>query len=129
MGLAFENIFKGVLLYRNPHLVDDGKFGDEFPAIHDLHQLSEEIDVTLRPEEVFLLQRLSPYIYWFAKYPVPLKAVYFEAMELDRADFDTGLRLCARLLNQASQEVLKISEQKPLVAEGTPGGSFERSTI
>ncbi len=110
LGTAFENIFKAIIVMRNPNFVTNGTLSTDFPATHDLNLLLNKVDWTLRPEEVFLLRRLSAYILWFSKYPVPKSFEKLAIAELNHVDFERGIDLCARLLNLAVQEIMPTNE-------------------
>lgn len=74
VGYAIENLLKAAITIQNPDLV---KKADEFKLdklkSHDLVRLCNMCDLELTDNETKLLQRLTDYIIWMGKYPVPLK--------------------------------------------------------
>jgi len=64
-GLSFELLFKSILVLRNPK--------QKIPETHNLLLLAEHIDIILESNERSILDLLSEYIIWVAKYPIPKK--------------------------------------------------------
>lgn len=63
MGLAFELLFKAICVQKET----------KFDYGHDLRKLAEFAQVELSEEEKDILDILTEYIIWDAKYPVPKK--------------------------------------------------------
>lgn len=82
-GFVLENLFKGILIYNEPDILGEGKLpSDErykFIRSHKLRDLLNKIYEQIDIKEVFkqdeyqdLLERLTKYIEWAGRYPVPL---------------------------------------------------------
>jgi len=66
MGLAFENMVKGILVARDSSLVSSGKLWS-----HDLLALFDKVGLELSAEDRDLLRRLGECVLWAGRYPVP----------------------------------------------------------
>ena len=75
MGLCLEVTLKGLLVERNPTLLDGGKLASELKT-HSLETLFQEANIPLEDTEDQLnfIRKLSDAVEWVAKYPVPLNA-------------------------------------------------------
>lgn len=72
-GFALENLAKGVLISRNPALVEDsGRLSDSLNT-HDLQALVSECLDDLSSRENLVLEEVGTYTRWGGRYPVPLK--------------------------------------------------------
>jgi len=74
-GLALENLVKAVLLKREPELAKPGRM-PEWPGKgagkgHDLAQLFDRAGVPLSAPERDFMDRLTEFILWRGRYPVP----------------------------------------------------------
>jgi hypothetical protein len=69
-GSALENLFKAVMVYKDPGLISADKLSQDLKS-HDLVHLAEEAGVTLSELETRLLSRLSEVVIWKARYSVP----------------------------------------------------------
>ncbi len=105
-GLAFENLIKGVLIARNPQIIDHVKSGkgalprDLVRAwkTHQLVPLLREVR-KLSPEEADLLKRLTGFVRWGSRYLVPWDSATYhrsveEAMRQLRVPEDAALIDC-----------------------------------
>jgi hypothetical protein len=88
-GLAVENFLKAIIVKR---LLAGGKPVTEadvlviFRGKHDLTVLSQRADVKLTPAERELLERLSTFVNWAGRYPVPIKKVNAQKSRVTRSD-------------------------------------------
>jgi hypothetical protein len=76
IGLAFENVIKGILITQGNHAGKAGKLSKTFRG-HKLDELVANIDVhllSLNVEEKILLVKLEQYVFWAGRYPIPLSA-------------------------------------------------------
>jgi len=71
MGYAIENLLKGILILRHPEYF---KPTGEMTSIgtHKLVSLCQRCGIQLLDEESTLLDKLTTYIRWAGRYPVPL---------------------------------------------------------
>ena len=71
-GYALENLIKAILLIQHPEFFkkDESLTGVQS---HNLLQLCERCGLKMEEEETALLNKLSEYIIWQGKYPVPLR--------------------------------------------------------
>jgi hypothetical protein len=74
-ALALENMVKAVLLKRKPELARPGRMrewpGEGAGRGHDLAQLFDKAEVSLSAPERDFLDRLTEFILWRGRYPVP----------------------------------------------------------
>jgi hypothetical protein len=73
MGLAFENMVKGILVARDSSLVSSGKLSRDLAGSHNLLALFEKVGLELSAEDRDLLRRLGECVLWAGRYPVPKK--------------------------------------------------------
>ena len=71
MGYSIENLLKGILLSQKPELFDTQKMRGF--NHHDLIRLCNEVGVELQTDEQEWLKKLTEYIEWQGKYPIPLR--------------------------------------------------------
>lgn len=72
LGLAIENLIKGILISENPKLIENGRISSEISSGHNLVKLSKKIisiQFTLNEMEIFEI--LSDVIPYWGKYPIP----------------------------------------------------------
>jgi hypothetical protein len=70
IGLALENLLKGLLVARDGSLVSEGRLSSEV-ANHKLSSLFQRAGITLSPEQRAFVERLSESVTWAGRYPVP----------------------------------------------------------
>lgn len=70
-GLALENLVKAVLLKRKPELARPGRMPKWPGNGHDLPKLFDAAGVPLSASERGMLDRLTEFILWRGRYPVP----------------------------------------------------------
>jgi hypothetical protein len=81
-GMAIENLLKGILVGRNPEVVQRDRLNarewhrGEHP--HDLRHLARLAGVILTEDEEDLLVRMSEAVLWNGRYPVPKKSLRLE---------------------------------------------------
>jgi hypothetical protein len=106
LGLAFENLIKGVYVARKPTLVDRTKLDRSLWQSDGGHGISEfaETLIRLEPDEEELLDRLQEYIVWAGRFPIPTKSGRYHQNlsplnkhHFSIADFDTADRLFEKL--------------------------------
>jgi hypothetical protein len=71
IGLALENLIKGILLTLNPTYLSDTKLSNEIKT-HNLLYLYNKCGLSLRNNDKTILIKLSRYILWLGRYPIPL---------------------------------------------------------
>ncbi|MBU0568403.1 hypothetical protein KJ693_06855 [bacterium] len=71
VGLAFENLIKGLLIARDPGLVKDGKLSADISTGHGLSHLFVKADIPLSEQENNFIDRLSDSVLWAGRYPIP----------------------------------------------------------
>nr|WP_299035344.1 hypothetical protein [uncultured Tenacibaculum sp.] len=73
MGFALENLIKGILIFDNPELVNNGELNKKVKS-HNIKNLVSEIsDLELDDQSNELLEILSDAIPDWGRYPCPLK--------------------------------------------------------
>jgi len=83
-GLAFENLIKGILIARQPSLVDKQKLNTKLWSSvrkgHGISTLAKKV-TSLTPAELNLLTRLEEYLVWGGRYPIPRNSFdYFKSL-------------------------------------------------
>lgn len=78
-GLSLENLAKGILIGRNPNIVNsnelDRKLLGKSKGGHDLvATLMQKISLELLPSEIDVVSRLTKFVVWAGKYPIHFKA-------------------------------------------------------
>lgn len=72
LGIAIENLVKGILISENPNYLKDGKISQKISSGHNLKILSEKIDsLNFDSSEIKTLEVLSELIPYWGKYPIP----------------------------------------------------------
>ena len=74
-GLALENLLKAILVHNDPSRTSNGRLAEWPGGGHDLSVLAREAEVALDSVETDLLKRLSQFIKWAGRYPIPKKAI------------------------------------------------------
>jgi len=93
MGIAIENLIKGTIIKSRPEHVDEGRLKN-FPNNHQLRGLAKIAKIEmLAPEYLFMLERLTPYIEWFGRYPVPKDSKKLGIVKMSDHDFDIANKL------------------------------------
>lgn len=73
-GFALENLLKAILVQNDQSRVRNGRLAPWPGGGHDLPALAREAEVALDPVETDVLNRLSQFIKWAGRYPIPKKA-------------------------------------------------------
>jgi len=73
IGYAIESLLKGNLLVQHPEYFNPD---EKMTAIktHKLTELCERCNISLMEEEIVLLNKLTRYVEWQSKYPIPLES-------------------------------------------------------
>lgn len=108
LGLAFENLIKGVYIAKHPSLVNRDGLDRSMWKADSGHGITEYADslVKLEPDEKNLLIRLQEYVVWAGRYPIPTKSGrYGDSKDsgkhrLSTSDFETSNRLFNKLVSQ-----------------------------
>ncbi|MFQ5961072.1 MAG: hypothetical protein ACE5MG_06725 [Candidatus Methylomirabilales bacterium] len=69
-GFSLENLVKGVLLKRQPHLAKRGRVPSWPGRGHDILTMFRSAGISLRPPEEDLLTRLREFVTWRGRYPI-----------------------------------------------------------
>jgi hypothetical protein len=77
LGMSFEALLKGILVAHGEQVLNGGKLAKSFTT-HDLKGLAQKaVDVSslvLSPDELVLLEFVTPYVVWAGRYPLPKTA-------------------------------------------------------
>jgi hypothetical protein len=73
MGYAIENLLKGILMIQHPEYFKANSKMTDIKS-HDLSDLCKCCDISIQQEEADLLDKLTTYVKWMGKYPIPLEA-------------------------------------------------------
>lgn len=134
-GLSIECVLKAHIAHSDPDFVDEHNY--KGPKSHNLLELSKSAGVELSDEDLALLDRLSIFVVWAGKYPIPTKQPHgrshvegltFQAPndgspnpELQQIDalFENLKDAILRKLSAADQ---KIAENKTKIAQPVGNG-------
>lgn len=70
-GLSLENVAKGLIVKAEPPAVVNGKLRKWSGSGHNQRELLKEAGVTLSPQEEDLVTRLTDFVEWAGRYPIP----------------------------------------------------------
>ncbi|MBO1223991.1 MAG: hypothetical protein JYX80_06150 [Candidatus Scalindua sediminis] len=75
MGMSLEVLLKGLIVQKNPDLIDSDKLPKDL-STHSLEKLFEDASINLEDneDELNFIRKLSDAVEWVAKYPIPLHA-------------------------------------------------------
>lgn len=73
-GLAFENLFKAVILKKEGAVIEDGRLQKWPGSGHGLVGLADRAGIQLTTTQCDLLSRLTAFIEWGGRYPIPMSA-------------------------------------------------------
>lgn len=98
LGLAFENLIKGVLISRDPTLVDKNGIPAKRLQNHQFADRARETGLLLTDDEHRLVKILELYVVWLGPYPSPLELESYhdligveagdDPLEIDKAAAD-----------------------------------------
>ena len=72
LGIAIENLIKGILISENPDYLKDGKISANISSGHNISFLAEQIkSLTFNDTEQNIFKTLSDVIPYWGKYPIP----------------------------------------------------------
>ena len=72
MGLAIENLFKGLLISEKPEYIQDGQIDKEISSDHNLESLLKKVQsIKFNEKEIEICRILSQVIPYWGKYPIP----------------------------------------------------------
>lgn len=112
-GLAIENMLKGVLIQRNPQLVRDGRLHTKEMGGgvdgHDLLGLATKVSPELARQHHELLGRLTVFVRWGGRYPVPKHAGHRRGWQY----FSTDDPLAIRALLDVLTDILMQEQPQP----------------
>lgn len=69
-AFAFEDIFKAIVLKREPAIINDTEKKNKLFSCHDLCRLAKQAKVNCSADEIYLLPRLSQSVFG-GRYPIP----------------------------------------------------------
>lgn len=106
MGLCLEALLKGLLIQRDPALINGEKFPEELKT-HSLENLFGLADLELTNEEQKGIKRWTEAILWDSKYAVPLTSENLKAWNGVRCDGDFYV------FSELRNKVLALYENEP----------------
>jgi hypothetical protein len=71
-GLAFENLFKAIILTKESAVIEDGRLKKWPGSGHGLVGLAERAEIQLTTTQRDLLSRLTAFVEWSGRYPIPM---------------------------------------------------------
>lgn len=117
-GSAFESLFKGVMIYKNPGLIGANKLSERLKS-HHLLALAKEAGVRLSEPETRLLAWLSEVVIWKARYSVPTNLKFGDAFfhRLDNISL-ADAEACIKALEDLFERVTKLLPEPAKLTEG-----------
>lgn len=98
LGLAFENLIKGIVVAREPTLIKDGAVTGRL-VTHKVADLARDESLLTSDGEYRQLKILEQYVLWLGRYPLPREKQSYhdliglepgdDPLELDKALLDT----------------------------------------
>lgn len=124
-AFALENVLKGLLVCRDPSLVqavptDPDRLISGVLQSHNLRELSERARVQLSAQEESLLARLTEFLLWAGRYPGPLRASHSAPRPLAEhggasfrsEHFDQLSTIFKRLFDQLWAETIAVQRER-----------------
>ena len=102
LGLATENALKGALVFKSkPELKNDKLNPKHFHEFaHELSEVVEKLDLNISTQEQELIDRLSMFVQWSAKYQTPLRKVDYEQSQgMQRLNYPRDFIMAEKLIN------------------------------
>lgn len=117
-GSALENLFKGLMVSKNPGLIGVNKLSPSLKS-HDLVQLAKDAEVKLNAQEMRLLAWMTEVVIWKARYSVPTNTKFGDAF-FHRLDNTTlaDARTCIKILRAIFARTKKILPRQKRVSDG-----------
>jgi hypothetical protein len=117
-GSALENLFKGVMVHKDPGLIGADKLSQSLKS-HDLPLLAKEAGITLSEPETRLLAWLSEVVIWKARYSVPTNLKFGDAFfhRLDNISLDDA-EACMKVLEELFARTTKMLPAPKKLTEG-----------
>jgi len=116
VGLAFENLIKGLLISRNPDLVKNGKLSKKISRGHGLSDLLNKAEIQLSEEENIFVNRLSDSVLWAGRYPTPTNEKKWKLSFLS----DSGYILPGTFLAGDEEKVEKLWRRLSGIIDNDP---------
>jgi len=115
LGLAFENLIKGVYVARNPTLVDRTRLDRSLWKADGGHGITDfaKALMKLAPEEEELLDRLQEYVVWAGRFPIPTKSGRYHQnlSPVNKHQFSTAdFEVADRLFEKLKERLIKYRE-------------------
>lgn len=114
MGLSLEALLKGLIISRTPDMIANGKVSKRLSK-HDLCALFDMASIPIHEERNGrFLAKLTQYIVWRSKYPVPVTSNYGKHGLLAQRDddFETFKRLYKEVAAHFKIEEMKVKMPK-----------------
>jgi hypothetical protein len=117
-GSALENLFKGVMVHKDPELIGANKLSMSLKS-HDLLELAQAAGVALTELETRLLAWLSEVVIWKARYSVPTNTKFGDAFfhRLDNISL-VDAAACIKALGEIFVRTAKILPEPKKLTEG-----------
>jgi hypothetical protein len=117
-GSALENLFKGVMVHKDPELIGANKLSPSLKS-HDLLELAEAAGVALSEPETRLLAWLSEVVIWKARYSVPTNTKFGDAFfhRLDNISL-ADAEACIKALEELFARTVKMLPEPKKLTEG-----------
>jgi hypothetical protein len=115
-GFAIENLLKGLLVLRNPSMVQDAKIG--VPRTHNLTDLAKEAAWPTTSDENRLLGELSAITTWSGRYPVSLTLRDYTGLTKSQTIADRHAEMYAMTIGLIDKLTEKLQPEKDVQRGG-----------
>ncbi len=115
LGLAFENLIKGVYVARNPALVDRNRLDRSLwqsDGGHGITDFAKRL-MPLTSDEEELLNRLQEYVVWAGRFPIPTKSGRYHQnlSPVNKHQFSTSdFEVADRLFEKFNAQLMRFRE-------------------
>lgn len=110
IGMAIENLLKGILIARDSSLIENGKTASRLKT-HDLTKLITWAGISIDKYDTQLCALLSDFITWQGRYPVPLESSAIRGLFRAKYDWKTLDNLFVRILKSVSEGELAEADR------------------
>jgi hypothetical protein len=111
VGLAFENLIKGICIGRDSSLIDQEKIerGILSRGGHGIASGAKQI-LALESNELQLLKRVEEYLFWAGRYPLPLKSSIYHNSEVQ--ELRSGRSDDPPVINALFERLVQVLERE-----------------
>ena len=104
LGMALESLIKGHMVFRGIQVIEEKRGSTHIKKVfksHDIHKLAKKIECPALPitdQEYEILEKLSYFIKWIGRYPVPTNAQGMGPLQVSSLELELINSLYTHLL-------------------------------